>query len=363
VIGPADDPSLLPPQFRIDPNVTRLESAPTFRERLQRDWYLSHSTLLTNLLLPLSWLFRAVVALRRTLYRAGVVARRTLPVPVVVVGNIATGGTGKTPLVAWLARELSGNKMRPGIVARGYGGSNRTPRRVEAGDDPKIVGDESLLLAKGEFPVWIGHDRAAAAGALLAAEPRVNVIVSDDGLQHYRLGRIAEIVVVDGVRGFGNGRMLPAGPLREPPERVTSVDAIVVNGNEHTRMPFITRPPMFTMYLAGDHFVRLIDPSRTAEASDFIGKRIEAVAGIGNPSRFFDALHRLGLDPVCHVFPDHHAFAPEDLVLPDAEVILMTDKDAIKCQAFADPRMWRLPVTAMVAPGLIERIMEKLHGH
>jgi tetraacyldisaccharide 4'-kinase len=170
-----------------------------------------------------------------------------LSVPVVVVGNIAAGGTGTTPLVQWLARELDGRQLRPGIVARGYGGTNRMPRAVGTTDDPRLVGDESLLLAQTGFPVWIGHNRAAVARALVAAEPRVNVIVSDDGLQHYRLGRVAEIVVVDGVRGFGNGRMLPAGPLREPPERVTSVDAIVVNGTENTRMPFTTRPPMYVM--------------------------------------------------------------------------------------------------------------------
>ena len=342
--------------------MTRDVTAPTFRERLQRDWYRSRPSFLTNLLLPLSWLFRAIVAARRALYRAGILPQRILAVPVVVVGNIAAGGTGKTPLVQWLAHELNRNRFRPGIVARGYGGTNRMPRAVGVTDDPSIVGDESLLLAQTGFPVWIGHDRAAVARALLAAEPRVNVIVSDDGLQHYGLGRIAEIVVVDGVRGFGNGRMLPAGPLREPRERVTSVDAIVVNGSENTRMPFVTRPPMYVMALTGDRFVQLTDPSRKKSASAFAGKRVAAVAGIGNPRRFFSALRKLGLDPDCHVFPDHHAYSRDDLLLPDADIILMTDKDAIKCQAFADPRMWRLPVTATVAAGLVERILEKLHG-
>jgi tetraacyldisaccharide 4'-kinase len=343
--------------------VARDVTAPSFRERLQRDWYLSRATSLSNLLLPLSWLFRAIVASRRFLYRSGVLSKQLLSVPVVVVGNIAAGGTGKTPLVQWLARELDGRQLRPGIVARGYGGTNRMPRAVGTTDDPRLVGDESLLLAQTGFPVWIGHDRAAVARALVAAEPRVSVIVSDDGLQHYRLGRVAEIVVVDGVRGFGNGRMLPAGPLREPPERVTSVDAIVVNGTENTRMPFTTRPPMYVMRLSGDRFVQLVDHSRTASAATFAGQRVAAVAGIGNPSRFFAALKKLGLDPECHVFPDHHAFTRDDLVFPGVDVIVMTDKDAIKCQAFADPRMWRLPVSAIVAPGLVERILEKLHGH
>jgi tetraacyldisaccharide 4'-kinase len=343
--------------------VARDVTAPTFRERLQRDWYLSRPTFHTNLLLPLSRLFRAVAAARRRLYRVGILSQHTFAVPVVVVGNIAAGGTGKTPLVQWLARELSANRFRPGLVARGYGGTNRMPRAVGLDDDPTVVGDESLLLAQSGFPVWIGHDRAAVVRELLAAEPRVNVIVSDDGLQHYRLGRVAEIVVVDGVRGFGNGRMLPAGPLREPRERVTSVDAIVINGSESTRMPFVTRPPMYVMALTGERFVQLTDASRAAHASAFAGKRVAAVAGIGNPSRFFSALRKLGLDPVCHAFPDHHAFSREDLRLPDADIIVMTDKDAIKCKAFADARMWRLPVTATLGAGLVERVLEKLHGH
>jgi len=342
--------------------VARIASAPTSSDRLQRDWYLPRSTFLSNLLLPLSWLFRAVVSARRSLYARGILATTTLPVPVVVVGNVVAGGTGKTPLVLWLAQQLRDSKFNPGIVARGYGGSNASPRAVRANDDPRIAGDESLLLAGAGFPVWIGHRRAAAARELLAAEPGVDVIISDDGLQHYALGRTVEIVVVDGGRGFGNGRMLPAGPLREPADRVAGVDAIVVNGAAHARMPCTTRAPIYTMTLAGDRFANLADKSRTATAGEFKGKRIAAIAGIGNPQRFFDSLRDMGLDPVCHPFPDHYAYTPEELSLPAAEVILMTDKDAIKCQAFADPRMWRLPVAAVVGSGLVEKILEKLHG-
>ncbi len=337
--------------------------APTFRNRLQRDWYLSRTSALCLFLMPASWLYRAVIAVRRTLYRIGVFGKRTFPVPVIIVGNIAVGGTGKTPLVGWLARALRENKMRPGIIARGYGGSAPAPRAVSVGDDPRVVGDEPLLLATTGFPVWIGRDRAAAARSLLAAEPKVNVIVSDDGMQHYGLDRAIEIAVVDGKRGFGNGALLPAGPLREPMWRIANVDAIVVNGVEARNMPFVTRPPMFAMQVTGDRFVNLVDPSRTVTAETFEGKRVEAIAGIGNPRRFFDTLGDLGVRPIFHIFPDHHAYAPEDVLFPDAEIILMTDKDAIKCTAFADPRMWRLPVEATVAPGLIERVVEKIHGH
>jgi tetraacyldisaccharide 4'-kinase len=337
--------------------------AATFRERLLHDWYLSRATPLTASLVPLSWLFRMLVGARRLCYRKGILAAHRLRVPVVVIGNVVVGGTGKTPLVAWLADALREQRLRPGIVARGYGGSNALPRAVRRDDDPLVVGDEALLLAQREDPVWVGHDRVATAEALLAAEPRVNVILSDDGLQHYRLGRDAEIVVVDGARGFGNGRLLPAGPLREPPERVTRADAIVVNDSTATRVPFTTRPPMFMMELTANAFVRLVDPACTATVETFAGRRVEAIAGIGNPSRFFDALRRMGLDPLCHAFPDHHVYTPEDVALPRAEVIVMTDKDAIKCQTFADARMWRLPVSALVGPGLVEHIMEKVHGH
>ena len=337
--------------------------SPTFRERLVRDWYLSRVTFLTLLLLPLSWLFRAIVAVRRAMYRSGLLDARRLPVPVIVIGNLTVGGTGKTPLVGWLAAELRNQRLRPGIVARGHGGANVTPRAVMPDDDPHVVGDEPILLARAGIPVWIGHDRVATARALLAAEPGTNVILSDDGLQHYRLGRDVEILVVDGTRGFGNGRMLPAGPMREPHDRVTGVDAIVVNNSDAERMPFRTRPPMFMMHMTGERFVNLADPERTAGASDFAGKRVQAIAGIGNPGRFFDMLHRLGLDPVCHVFPDHHAYRRDDLEYRDAEVIVMTDKDAVKCRAFADSRMWRLPVAVELAPGLVEQVMEAVHGH
>lgn len=337
--------------------------APSFRARLVRAWYRPRLTLLTAALVPLSWLFRGIAGARRGLFRNGLLRTASLPVPVVVVGNITVGGTGKTPLVAWLVRGLRERGLHPGIVSRGHGGADATPRAVQAGDDPRDTGDEPLLLARTGAPVWIGRDRVAAARGLLGRNPGIDVIISDDGLQHYRLPRAVEILVVDGQRGFGNRALLPAGPLREPLARANRVDAIVVNGAQSNAASMIaTDVPVFAMQLTGERFVSLVDATRSAGAEAFRGQRVHAIAGIGNPERFFGSLRLLGLDPVCHAFADHYVYGEKDLAWPDADVILMTDKDAIKCQALADARMWTLPVEAAVGPGLIERILEKMHG-
>jgi len=197
------------------------------RERLEAAWYAPRLAPLATLLLPLSWLFAAVVALRRWLYRRGALRSARLPVPVVVIGNVTVGGTGKTPLVIALARALAERGRHPGIVSRGYGASGAAPREVTAGAEPADVGDEPLLLAAAGAPVFVARDRAAAARALLAAHPACDVVLADDGLQHYALARDVEVVVVDGTRGFGNGRLLPSGPLREPASRADAADAVV----------------------------------------------------------------------------------------------------------------------------------------
>lgn len=340
-----------------------MDSAPSFRERLVHDWYRPRPTLLSMLLAPLSWLFGLIAAVRRGLYRHGILRAAALPVPVIVVGNITVGGTGKTPLVIWLARALMARGLHPGILSRGHGGANAAPRAVQASAAPQEVGDEPLLLAQAGAPVWIGRDRVAAARGLLAANPETDVLLADDGLQHYRLPRSIEILVVDGERGFGNAALLPAGPLREPVGRAASVDFIVVNGAPSAAAaPNGMAVPTFTMRLAGERFVSLLDAARTAGADAFRGRRVHAIAGIGNPGRFFASLRALGLDPVCHAFADHYAYSARDLALPEADAILMTDKDAIKCRALADARMWTLPVEAAIAPGLIERLLEKMHG-
>lgn len=310
-------------------------------------------------LLPLSILFGLVAALRRVLYRAGLLRAIRLPVPVIVVGNISVGGTGKTPLVLWLADFLRQQGYHPGIVSRGYGGGTQGVAAVDARSEPAVVGDEPLLLArKSGCPVWVGRDRVAAGNALLRAHTECDVLVSDDGLQHYRLGRDLEIVVVDGERKFGNGLLLPAGPLREGVSRLGSVDAVVVNGGSLKAAMRLRNE--FEMSLEGEVFSNLRQPELRAGAADFGGKRLHAVAGIGNPQRFFAHLRRLGLAFEEHAFPDHYAYRPQDLDYGDADALLMTEKDAVKCAGFADERVWALAVEAVMPPAFGQTILQKL---
>jgi tetraacyldisaccharide 4'-kinase len=319
-------------------------------------------TWLTLLLTPLSWLFSAVVALRRVLYKAGVLRSERLRVPVIVVGNISVGGTGKTPLVLWLAAQLHNSGLRPGIISRGYGGTNKSPRAVQPGSNAAQCGDEPVLLARhSHCPVWIGRDRVAVAHALLATHPDCNIILSDDGLQHYRLARDAEIAVIDGARGLGNGLLLPAGPLREPPSRLDEVDAVVVRGPA-TQIA----PPRHAMTLQPAGLRNLRDANRRVDANHFNGLRVHAVAGIGNPQQFFDTLTRIGVAHTSHAFADHHAFTAADLTFSDCDAIVMTEKDAVKCEAFASDKHWALQVDARMDKGdalirlMLERIKRKL---
>ncbi|MGH8618255.1 MAG: tetraacyldisaccharide 4'-kinase [Burkholderiales bacterium] len=308
------------------------------------------------MLLPLSGLFALLIALRRALFRAGLFRAHRLPVPVIVVGNLTVGGSGKTPLVLWLAARLLAQGHRPGIISRGYGGTAAGPRAVAPGDDPAIVGDEpALLAARAGVPVWIGADRAAAAAALLAAHPACDILVSDDGLQHYALARDFEIAVVDGARGFGNGWLLPAGPLREPLSRLTGVDAVVVNG---TGTPDGVPAGALHLRLEGGTLRNLREPARSAPAAGFAGRPVHAMAGIGDPERFFRHLEALGLTIVRHPFPDHHAYTAADLEVPATDLIVMTEKDAVKCAAFATERCWALPVEARVDEALAARLVQ-----
>lgn len=316
------------------------------------------------LLYPLSILFRGASGLRRRLYRAGILRSERLPVPVIVVGNITVGGSGKTPLTLWLAGVLRDRGWNPGIVSRGYGGQARGPLRVTSETAPARAGDEPVLLARRSgCPVWVGRDRVAAARALLAAEPACDVILADDGLQHYRLARDLEIAVVDAGRRFGNALHLPAGPLREPPSRLEEVDAVVWHGGPDEAAAggaAPRRPRQFGMRLAGDGFWNLLNPEAQANPGAFHGRRVCAVAGIGHPPRFFEHLRALGLEGESLAFPDHHRYRPEELRLPGCDAILMTEKDAVKCLAFADERMWALAVHAEVDPGLGDAVLAKL---
>lgn len=305
------------------------------------------------MLLPLGGLFFLVAALRRTLYRLGVLRTQRLPVPVVVVGNITAGGAGKTPLTLWLAAALERRGRRPGIVSRGYGGSAKGAAAVESESDAARVGDEPLLIRRRSGrPVFVGRDRVAAARALLVSHPDCDVILCDDGLQHYRLARDAEIAVIDR-RGVMNGWPLPAGPLREPAWRLTTVDAVVANG--------WAGPAPFRMHLVGEHFYRLGDATTIRLADDLAGLRLHAVAGIGEPQRFFDHLAALGLSFVAHGFADHHDYQEADLVF-EGDAILTTEKDAVKFGALSPLPVWVLPVTAVVEPDLAQFLLEKIDG-
>lgn len=315
-----------------------------------RHWY--RRTLLSTLLTPVALVFAALTALRRTAYRRGVLRSQRLPVPVVIVGNLIVGGAGKTPLVLWLVEQLRMRGWRPGILSRGYQGSNRIPRQVVTGDDPAQAGDEPVLLAeRSGVPVWIGRDRVAAGEALLAAHPECDVLVCDDGLQHYALARDVEIAVED-ARGLGNGRLLPAGPLREPASR--RVDATVTNG--------VARPGAWTMRTEARRLYPVHAPEQTLEEAALHGLRLHAVAGIGNPARFFEQLERLGLRFVAHAFPDHHRYRAEDLRFDQCDAILMTEKDAVKCRAFGRADLVALRIEAVVDPALADLIETRLHG-
>lgn len=296
------------------------------------------------------------------LYGAIAIARRrraqpaSLPVPVVVVGNISVGGTGKTPFVIWLVGTLRAAGWRPGVISRGYGGrAPQYPYRVQVDSDPAFSGDEPLLIAqRSACPVVVAPDRHAAAQALLAAES-VDVIVADDGLQHYALARDLEICIVDGARGLGNRALLPAGPLRELPSRLREVDLVVVNGdgwNEPELQPL-------RMRLRTQHARSLLDGIERPLA-DFAGQRVHGIAGIGHPPRFFDGLRAQGIDVIEHAFADHHAYRATDLQFGDGLPLLMTEKDAVKCRAFAAAGWWSVPVTAELSSTDTARVRELL---
>jgi tetraacyldisaccharide 4'-kinase len=313
------------------------------------------------MLLPVTFLFSCAVALRRAAYRLGWLSSVRLPVPVVVVGNLVAGGAGKTPLTLWLAQQLSALGRRPGIVSRGFGreGSAVIEVKVGAGGTPVArAGDEPLLLAqRAGCPVFVGSDRVAAARALLAAHPDCDLVLCDDGLQHYRLARDVEIAVIDR-RGLMNGWMLPSGPLREPGRRLRTADALVLNAAEAVPVRDV---PQFRMRLAGTHFYRLDNPAAVCSVQQLAGLDLHAIAGIAEPQRFFDHLAALGLPFTAHPFPDHHRYAAADFCFA-ADAILTTEKDALKCAGFTALPIWVLPVDAHIEPDLARFVLEKIDG-
>ena len=299
---------------------------------------------------PLAVLYGAVVRLRGWFYRIGAMRSVRLPVPVVVVGNLSVGGTGKTPLTIAVAQALRARGFRPGVVSRGYGGRQREPMLLGDQPDPAEVGDEPCLIRASGTAVAIGRERPAAARLLL--EAGCDVLIADDGLQHYALARDVEICVIDGVRRFGNARLLPAGPLREPLSRLARVDFRVCNGG-------LPMDGEFPMQLLGAEAVALHDGARRPLA-ELAGQRVHAVAAIGNPSRFFDSLRAASIEPIEHGFADHHNFVAAELDFGDQLPVLMTDKDAVKCSAFARPNWWRVPVRAELPQAFYDALVERL---
>lgn len=322
------------------------------------DHYGYSDSFLSFLLLPLAWLYCLCTWARRGLYRSGVLRTTRFAVPVIVVGNITAGGAGKTPLVIWLAEFLRARGWKPGIVSRGYGGKTRHyPQAVHTCSDPAQMGDEAVLLARRcACPVVIAPRRVAAARAL---PPACDIIIADDGLQHYALGRDIEIAVIDGVRRFGNGHCLPAGPLREPLARLRTVHMKVCNGG-------VAGKGEFAMRLQPLAARNLLDEARTRGVESFSGETVHAVAAIGNPARFFNQLRALGLDVIEHAFPDHHCFVARDFRFDDGRTVFMTEKDAVKCMPFARSHYWYLPVTAQLdtafGAGLLELLEKIPHG-
>ena len=308
------------------------------------------------MLWPASLAFGCAVFLRKLLFSLRLLKSEHPGIPVIVVGNITVGGSGKTPLVLWIASLLKANGWTPAIVSRGYrinaGAPVDAPRAVTLTSDPGQVGDEPILLSRRSgCPVWVGADRPAVVRALRTKHEDVDVVVLDDGLQHYRLRRDLEIAVVDG-RGLGNGFLLPAGPLREPARRLRTVDAVVVNGAK--------RAGAFEMQLQGDTFHRMTDANDCRNAKAFAGQKVHAVAGIGDPNRFFMHLIRLGIKPAPHPFPDHHPFTPGDLDFAGDATVVMTEKDAVKLRHAPRPNWWVLPVTALPDPAFGDWLLGKM---
>lgn len=312
-------------------------------------WYGEQRDILYYLLLPLSWFFCLIVWFRYRAYQLGLMRSVKVNVPVIVVGNITAGGTGKTPLVIWMANFLKEKGYKPGIVSRGYGGNAKTwPQQVRPDSDYVVVGDESVMIAaRTECPMAVGPRRADVAELLLAHND-IDVIISDDGLQHYAMHRDIEVAVVDGVRRFGNGQCLPVGPLRERPSRLDNVDMIVVNGEGERREHMMTVSNHLAVNLLNDEIKGL---------DYFKNKKINAVAGVGHPSRFFDSLTAAGIDLDAHAFPDHHVYRQEDVQFDNDHPVLMTEKDAVKCVRFATENYWCVPVNVELGNAFGQRLL------
>lgn len=322
---------------------------------LTESWY--KPSAIRWFLWPLSILYRFITSIRKYAYQHDILTRYKVNLPVIVVGNISIGGTGKTPFVIFLAESLKQLGYTPGIISRGYGGqAPHYPYVVDANSQTAYAGDEPVLMAKRTHcPVIVDPNRSQAA-EYLVSNTSCDVIISDDGLQHYALERDIEIVIVDGKRRFGNKACLPSGPLREPLSRLNDVDFIVFNTDEKNHENHV-------MHLKANEWHNLKDSSIKRSNNAFQSIEAHAVAAIGNPKRFFDSLAKQGIIVHPHAFDDHHRYTSNDLDFSDNFPILMTEKDAVKCQSFASDNMWYLPVSAEVSPQLFDAIAQQLKEH
>ncbi|HEV2110330.1 MAG TPA: tetraacyldisaccharide 4'-kinase [Gammaproteobacteria bacterium] len=329
-----------------------------FSAWLLRTWY---SPRPAWFFIPLAWLFWLLSGLRRSAYTLGLLRTASLPVPVVVAGNISVGGTGKTPFVVWLAAALVARGHKAGIVSRGYGGAaRRRPVLVTPDSAPAVAGDEAVLLARRTgLPMAVCGDRVAAA-ELLCSRYTLDLLISDDGLQHHRLPRQLEVVLLDGARGLGNGWLLPAGPLREPEHRLDTADLIVIKRVGEGRF---TWPGALYMSLAADTAVSLAD-GRRRPLAEFAGQAVHALAGIADPGQFFATLEAAGLRVDGRPLADHATLRPTDLEFPDAAPVFMTEKDAVKCTGLSLPRHWYVEASARFTDAdqalVLERVQRML---
>lgn len=308
-----------------------------FDKLINRIWYQGHPAVV--LLVPISWMYGLIVKFRYLLYHSGLLSTNTAPVPVIVVGNITVGGTGKTPFVVWLANYLFDCGYRPGILSRGYGVKSRIKvQQVRADSDPDFVGDEPVLIAKRTgLPVAISADRYEAARQLIEYAD-CNILICDDGLQHFALNRDLEIAVIDGDRAFGNAKLLPAGPLRESIHRLSSVDLLISKGKQYKKSHVME-------YQYGE-MTSVVDETRKSSISSLLNQEIHVVTGIANPERFHEYIKAQGIHIIKHVYPDHYQYRSQDLSFRDDKPIVMTEKDAVKCCKFARDNMWYIPIQA-----------------
>lgn len=322
-------------------------------EKFNQQFYVRSTWI--KLLIPFSYLYLIIISIRNFLYYVGFLDIKKVSVPVIIVGNITVGGTGKTPLLISIASYFLSNGFKPGIISRGYKASYKHAREVTNKSKLLDVGDEPFMLKRHlGIPVFVGEKRFSVAELLLKDYPDVDIILSDDGLQHLELARDYEIVVVDKIRGFGNNYLLPSGPLREPIKRLKSIDAIIMNGEK------ITNQNYFSMHYSAHDKIKSVLENKCLKINLLKNKKLYAVTGIGNPDRFFSFLKDLGLTFERLVFDDHHNFSNEDFHRCGNKIIIMTEKDAVRCLHLKNKNIWYLPIKAIVDKKLFLNISKKI---